>query len=121
MPPGKIPQPGDDWRKLGDRPATNLKPPIDDPEDIQDNDIRDGYRIVRCCGNCKFYWYMANNTRRGCCTFPDKRGHNKDRSHYQRYPGTHSTCTCDNHRFRGKGSSLYAVTNYCGAEFFEDE
>ena len=99
-----------------------------DPND----DRRLNYRITKCCGSCKFYWYLKNKITRGNCAHPDlmpknwpnplkyrKRGRPKVRVYTvedrDKLVKTHYCCVCDLHQFQGTIATLNRITRYCGA------
>lgn len=79
------------------------------------------YRVTPCCGNCSFFGYYKGNQRRGVCyhdiDLPEAY-YNKDM--YDKYPRTHATCTCDNHKLRSKKRTQANIKRWCGGEFLED-
>jgi hypothetical protein len=87
------------------------------------NITRESYRITRCCGNCKFYWYYKGNQRRGNCRLGSEYARTKatgqartDHDNKKRWPTTYSTCVCDFHIIKSRVWSLAKVTDYCGAK-----
>lgn len=85
---------------------------------------RAGHRIVRCCGNCKLYWYYKGNQRRGYCRLGSDYARKKSDGNIRttiknkgRWPTTYGTCVCDFHVFKSRVWSLAKVTDYCGARF----
>ncbi|MBC8437175.1 hypothetical protein H8D85_02510 [bacterium] len=88
---------------------------------------KENFRIVRCCGNCVFYWYFAGNQRKGNCTIDDPRARNPvknglimtDKNNRDRWPKAHVTCVCDSHQFTSRVTSIARVKDYCGADFEE--
>lgn len=89
-------------------------------------DVRVNYKIARCCGNCKYFWYNSNKPRRGFCKLPDphlkgiaKRiGQKYDEVYIrQNWFRTHITNACDHHRFRSKWFSIGRVSEWVGKVF----
>ena len=83
-----------------------------------------GYRIVRCCGNCKFFWYFGAAYKRGNCRLGSdfartrKSGERRtDITNREKWPRTDATCVCDHHIMKGRLWSITRVTDFCGAKF----
>ena len=100
-----------------------------DEEDLEPQEAkRTRYRISRCCGNCKYYWYYAGNQRRGNCRLGSEIGVKKGKDNFARtdkqnrdvWPKTHITCVCDFHQYKSRVTSIAHVTDYCGAKLEED-
>lgn len=97
-------------------------------EGPEDNDGRSNYRITRCCGNCKFFWYYGNSQRKGNCRLGHPLGQKKsykgsfrrtDKHNKTLWKPTHITCVCEKHQFRSRVTSIAKVTDYCGAKLDE--
>ncbi|MBC8409973.1 MAG: hypothetical protein H8E12_14810 [Rhodobacteraceae bacterium] len=96
-------------------------------DDLEEKDLRENHRIVRCCGNCKYYWYFAGNQRKGNCTINDVKARTPikskivktDKKNREIWPTTHVTCVCDKHQMQSRVTSMAKVTDYCGAKFNE--
>jgi hypothetical protein len=87
-------------------------------DELEEKEIRPNYRIVKCCGNCKYYYYRANKQRRGHCKLPNpelKAIHTQGGQSYDpeeidtKWTHTHSTTLCDNHRYKSKYSRIGVV------------
>jgi len=91
----------------------------------EEQDLKENFRITRCCGNCKFFWYYMGNQRKGNCTINDPEARNPhktkigmtDKNNRTKWPPVHITCVCDKHQMTSRVHSLAKVTDYCGAEF----
>ena len=90
---------------------------------------RPNFKISRCCGNCKYYWYYKGNQRRGNCKLPDpnlkKINKSKGESYYSKetredWDKVHITCVCDYHQFRSIKGSIQHVGEYCNVKFNAD-
>ena len=92
------------------------------------------YRIIRCCGNCKFSSYYKGKQRRLVCLhgiYPSprnvgrpKKGASKKETFYKKkmyesYPVTHTTAVCELHIFSRTASSD-KVSEWCGAKKMND-
>tara|TARA_Y100000592_G_C5416810_1_gene291063 strand:- start:449 stop:808 length:360 start_codon:yes stop_codon:yes gene_type:complete len=91
--------------------------------------VRPNFKVARCCGNCKFYWYYKGNQRRGNCKLPEpnlkKINKSKGESYYSKetredWDKVHITCVCDFHQFRSIKGSIHQVGDYCGVKFNSD-
>jgi len=87
---------------------------------------RPNFRVARCCGNCKYYWYYKGNQRRGNCKLPDpsaKKINKKEGEKYykkttrEEWDKTHVTNVCDLHQFRSFQKSIKLVGEYCEVKF----
>lgn len=92
------------------------------------------YRVTKCCGNCTYGGYYKGKQRRMVCIHgisPDPRQKGRppkqkrvkidrfnNKAMYDKYPRTHATCVCDNHKWTNGG--LKKVENWCGAKPMED-
>ena len=102
----------------------NEQSPQDDEEIVRPN-----FKVTRCCGNCKFYWYYKGNQRRGNCKLPDpgtkKINKSKGEKYYTKetrdqWDKVHITNMCDFHQFRSVKGSIHDVGDYCGVKFNAD-
>ena len=87
---------------------------------------RPGFKITKCCGNCKCFWYYKGNQRKGNCKLPDPKekqiNKHKGESYYHKdtrdeWDKVHITNVCDYHQFRNLSRSLKDVGKYCGVTF----
>jgi len=90
---------------------------------------RPNYHIIRCCGNCKFFWYQSGKSRRGYCKQPypkertpdTKRGHSYDINDIKtNWLHTHTTNSCDLHQFQSKNYSIGKVSQWVNKLFNAD-
>jgi len=94
--------------------------------DEKETVARKNYRITKCCGNCKFFWYKGSKQRRGFCKLPnpqDKTISKRHRETYDRntieaeWKKTHSTNVCDYHQFRSTYLSIGKVAEWTEKKF----
>ena len=90
---------------------------------------RPNFKVARCCGNCKFFWYYKGNQRRGSCKLPDpnlkKINKSKGESYYSKetkemWDKVHITCVCDYHQLRSVKKNVHDVGDYCNVKFNAD-
>ena len=88
--------------------------------------VRPNFKVSRCCGNCKYFWYYKGNQRRGSCKLPDPQAKKINKKEGERYydkktrkewDKTHITNVCDLHQFRSFQKSIKMVGEYCGVKF----
>ena len=88
--------------------------------------VRPEFRVARCCGNCKYFWYYKGNQRRGNCKLPEpaaKKINKKEGESYyskstkEEWDKTHITNVCSLHQFRSFQKSIKMVADYCGVKF----
>lgn len=91
--------------------------------------LRPDYRIIRCCGNCKFFWYEPGKDRRGYCRGPiakesainTKAGEKYNVNHIKaNWLHSHTTNICDLHKFQSKWRSIGTVSEWVGIIFNPD-
>tara|TARA_B110000196_G_C21129452_1_gene657659 strand:+ start:1251 stop:1625 length:375 start_codon:yes stop_codon:yes gene_type:complete len=87
---------------------------------------RPDFKISKCCGNCKFFWYYKGSQRRGNCKLPDIKekqiNKKKGESYYhketkKKWDKVHVTNVCGYHKFRNWSRSLRDIGKYCGVVF----
>tara|TARA_Y100001937_G_C7136124_1_gene340119 strand:+ start:11376 stop:11756 length:381 start_codon:yes stop_codon:yes gene_type:complete len=87
---------------------------------------RPDFKITKCCGNCKFFWYYKGNQRKGNCKLPDPKAKQinkkKGESYYNKktkeeWDKVHVTNVCGFHQYRNWSRSLKDVGKYCGVTF----
>lgn len=86
------------------------------------NDERENFRVIRCCGNCAFYWYPRHSGRRGHCRYLTE--YNRGGKGYKRvsesvkksWPKTHVTCMCDHHDFTHHKRTLGKILEWVGQD-----
>lgn len=98
-----------------------------DGNDIsKEDDPRGDFRITRCCGNCKYFYYTGVKSRRGYCKLTNIKHMNIGAYHKtdleptaKKYgwPRTHTTCVCDDHEFRGQQTSINRVGDWVRRKF----
>lgn len=84
------------------------------------NDERENFRVIRCCGNCAFYWYPKNSGRRGHCRFLTE--YNRGGKAFKKisesvirtWPKTHVTCLCDHHDFTHDKRTIQKILEWIG-------
>ena len=90
---------------------------------------RPGFRITRCCGNCKFFWYEAGKSRRGYCRQPYIKERTPDTKRGERFDvndiktnwlHAHTTNTCEKHQFQSKAHSIGLVSKWVEKVFNAD-
>jgi hypothetical protein len=88
--------------------------------------IRPNLQIVKCCGNCMFFWYKHGVERRGYCRLPDperrknaKWGTTREEAE-KTWARMHITCHCDNHQDRSKYHSIDRVEKWLERPFLPD-
>ena len=95
-------------------------------EEQEEITSRKNFRIARCCGNCKFFYYKGSKQRRGFCKLPnphEKSISKRDGESYNRkdieaeWNKTHSTNVCDYHQFRSKYLSIGRVAEWTDKKF----
>jgi hypothetical protein len=81
---------------------------------------RPNFRIIKCCGNCKYAWFKHSNERRGFCRFgqkhkkaPNRNTPNPEWAHLH----IHATCVCDNHVDKPKGFFKENVSKWVNIVF----
>lgn len=93
------------------------------------DEIRPNFRVTKCCGNCKYFWYYKGNQRRGNCKLPNphekKINKSKKEAYYKKetkdlWDKVHITTVCDYHQFRGFRNSIKLVAEYCEVKFLPD-
>jgi len=98
-------------------------------DEQNDENPRPNYRVTRCCGNCKHYFYRGAKSRRGYCRLPNPKEKAVNKSKGEKYDleeikktwdKTHTTALCDEHLFRSKYYSVGIVSEWTGVLFAFD-
>ena len=98
-------------------------------DEAKEENSRPNFRVTRCCGNCKYYFYRGAKSRRGYCRLPDIKNRTINKSKGEKYDlneikdtwdKTHTTALCDNHKFRSKYYSVGIISEWTGVLFAFD-
>jgi hypothetical protein len=94
----------------------------------QDNDERPNFRIIRCCGTCKYSTAAGPNRARMACIYPTRNMAIKKKEMrwagkitkemLMMLPPTHALCLCE---YYSRSPNLRFITAYCGAEYYGEE
>jgi len=96
-----------------------------DSEEVPE-EPRQNLRIITCCGNCKFFWYVRNKPKRGFCRLPNphlkfvdrKGGESYDEEEIRKtWLRVHITNLCDHHIFKSTWSSIGRVSDWVEKKF----
>ncbi len=102
---------------------TNIDYDFSDVEIVVDAESLQGFRITKCCGNCKSFWYSKQKERRGFCKSrgpaPPKDMYSEQLRDYAEanWSRTHTTCVCDRHRMRAMRYSIGKVGEWTNKTF----
>lgn len=101
------------------------------PDSVNKNapikDIRQDFRITRCCGNCRHFFYTGEKSRKGFCKLPNPKATGNSRhvradellemATERGWLPTHTVNVCSKHKSRDNTRSHYVIENWVGKKF----
>jgi|APSaa5957512535_1039671.scaffolds.fasta_scaffold02315_7 hypothetical protein len=102
------------------------------PQNNDDLKDRPNFRIVKTCGNCKYFMSFTRIKKHGNCGVTNMKLKKINKSRKECYddsirnqiksdwPKCHATTVCENHLLRSRSYNIAMVSEWCDVEFGVD-